>query len=385
MKVVLSTIGKFHTFDLARELHAHGALEAVYSGYPVFKLKQENLPLDKVRTFPWLHAPYMAWPGRERLGTSLNRAWEFADRTLFDRYVAARLPGCEVFVGLSGSALRTGQRAKRRGARYVCDRGSSHIRVQDALLREEHARWGVRFDGVAPGVIQQEEDEYAAADCITVPSSFNVRSFISQGVPACKVRRLPYGVNLSRFHPTSTPSPDAFNVLFVGGLSLRKGIPYLMGAYKQLQHPRKRLTLAGSTSPEFIALLKEKGLWDDNTRVLGHVPQPQLKDLMSASHVMVLPSIEEGLAMVQAQAMACGCPVIASTNTGAEDLFTDGVEGFIVPLRDADAIAARLQQMADTPALRHQMSAAALARVMQAGGWRDYGLAAMGIYRGLLA
>ena len=73
--------------------------------------------------------------------------------------------------------------------------------------------------------------------------------------------------------------------------------------------------------------------------MLGSIPQPELAALMSRSHVLALPSIEEGLALVQAQAMACGCPVVCSTNTGGEDLFTDGVEGFIVPIRDPIALA----------------------------------------------
>lgn len=385
MKVVLSTIGKFHTFDLARELQAHGALERIYSGYPTFKLRGEELPAGKVSTFPWVHGPYMAWPGRERLGARLNHAWERLDSMLFDRHVAARLPQCDVFVGLSGSALRTGRIAQRRGARHVCDRGSTHIRVQDHLLREEHDHWGVPFEGIAPHAIAREEEEYANADCITVPSSFNVRSFVEQGVPAHKVQQLPYGVNLSRFHPTGEPQADEFNVLFVGGMSLRKGLPYLMSAYKRLQHPRKSLTLAGAASTEFIKLLKAKKLWSDDVRVLGHVPQPELKSLMSSSHVMVLPSIEEGLAMVQAQAMACGCPVIATTHTGAEDLFTDGVEGFITPIRSAHAIAHKLQYLADHPSERSRLSAASLRRVTQSGGWRDYGLQAIDIYRRLVS
>jgi glycosyltransferase involved in cell wall biosynthesis len=94
---------------------------------------------------------------------------------------------------------------------------------------------------------------------------------------------------------------------------------------------------------------------------------------MSRSHVLALASVEEGLALVQGQAMACGCPVVATMATGAEDLFTDGVEGFIVPDRDAAALAGRLQQLADDPALRGRMSAAALARVKHLGGWDRYG------------
>jgi glycosyltransferase involved in cell wall biosynthesis len=89
--------------------------------------------------------------------------------------------------------------------------------------------------------------------------------------------------------------------------------------------------------------------------------------------VLVLPSIEEGLALVQAQAMACECPVIATDATGAEDLFTDGVEGFIVADRDVDALASRMQQLADDSFLRAQMAAAARLRVDSMGGWDEYG------------
>jgi glycosyltransferase involved in cell wall biosynthesis len=94
---------------------------------------------------------------------------------------------------------------------------------------------------------------------------------------------------------------------------------------------------------------------------------------MARSHVLALASVEEGLALVQGQALACGCPVVATTATGAEDLFSDGVEGFIVPDRDTDALASRLQQLADDPALRERMSAAALERVKTLGGWDHYG------------
>jgi glycosyltransferase involved in cell wall biosynthesis len=89
--------------------------------------------------------------------------------------------------------------------------------------------------------------------------------------------------------------------------------------------------------------------------------------------------------MVMAQAMACGCPVISSTNTGGEDLFTDGVEGFVVPIRSPEAIAARLQQLADDPALQQRMSEAALARVRQIGGWHQYGEAWAKLLRELIA
>jgi glycosyltransferase involved in cell wall biosynthesis len=384
MKVVISVIGKFHNFELARELHRRGALQAIFSGYPRFKLNDEGLPADKIKTFPYVQTPFLAMRHKHLLGHRFVRAWERFSVVTFDRHVAAQLPACDVFVGISSCGLRTGQVAQRRGARYVCDRGSTHIRVQDRLLAEEHARWGAPYQPIDARGIEREEAEYAQADLITVPSSFTLRSFVEQGVPATRLRRLPYGVNLSRFHPTAAPAAGGFDVLFVGGISLRKGLPYLLQAYAKLVHPRKTLTFAGSVNTELVALMKHRGLWPEGARLLGHVPQPALKDLMSRSHVMVLPSVEEGLALVQAQAMACGCPVLASAHTGAEDLFTDGEEGFIVPARDADALAQRLQQLADDPALRDRLGQRALQRVRTAGGWHDYGEQAFAAYAGLL-
>ncbi|XWK65938.1 glycosyltransferase family 4 protein [Tunturiibacter gelidiferens] len=209
------------------------------------------------------------------------------------------------------------------------------------------------------------------SDAITVPSSFAARSFVEMGIPASKIHVIPYGVRLEKFTRTGEPPADRFEVLFAGSVTLRKGVPYLLEAFAQLRHPAKRLRLAGPIHPDIKTVLDR--LPQQQVEFLGPLPQEQLAHLMSTSHVMVLPSIEEGLALVQGQALACGCPVLCSTNTGGEDLFTNGVEGFVVPVRDAAALTERMQQLADDPALQAQMSEAALRRVQLLGGWDDYG------------
>ncbi len=384
MKAVLTTLGKFHSFDLARQLHAAGALEAVYSGYPRFKLRNEGLPATKVRTFPYLHAPYMASGWRDRLGLGVLRQWELWDRASLDGFVARTLPNADVFVGLSGCGLATGRVARRRGMKYVCDRGSTHIRHQNDVLADEHLRWQLPFAGIDPRIVEREEAEYAAADVITVPSSFVRATFTARGIAADKVRILSYGVDLERFHPVEPPVDGRFDLLFVGGVSLRKGVPYLLQAYRALRHPRKSLTIAGIAEPAVVARMRALGLVDDGIRFLGHVPQPELKSLMSRSHALVLPSIEEGLAMVMAQALACGCPVVATRNAGADDLFSDGVEGFVVEAQRADLLAERLQALADDTPSQLRMRAAALARVRSIGGWSHYGANALRLYRELV-
>lgn len=384
MKIALSTPGKFHTFDLARELEVRNALSCVFTGYPRFKLRGENLPAEKILPFPWFITPYMGFPRRDRLGSWTVRNWEYFNRVTLDAYAAMRLPACDVFVGLSSSTLTTGKRAQQMGAKFVCDRGSTHIRHQDTILAQEHALWQQPYKPIDPRTIKREEAEYAQADCITVPSQFTRQTFIDQGVPAHKVKVLPYGVNLGHFQKVATPSDEHFDVLFAGGASLRKGVPYLLQAFHKLKHPNKRLSFAGSMPPDFIAMMQRAGLWSDTFQVLGHLDRNALRDRMSRSHVMVLPSLEEGLALVQAQALACGCPVIATENTGSPDLYTDGEAGFILPVRRADLIADRLQQLADDPALRQQLSEGALNTVQRIGGWHEYGNKAMAIYQGLV-
>ena len=380
MKVALSVIGKFHSFDLARELYARGALSAIFTGYPHFKLRNELLPHELIRTFPWIQTPYMGFPWLNLLPNFAIREWENLSTITFGRYVEHNLPDCDLYVGLSGSAFPAGKKAHQRGAKFICDRGSSHINAQNELLREEHALWGKPFVGIDPRTIAREEAEYDEADCITVPSMFVYRTFIEQGVAANKLRLLPYGVNLSRFQPVDKPNQENFDILFVGGMSLRKGIQYLVQAYQKINHPLKSITFVGAPSAPLIKDLNDLGLWPSDAIVLGHVPQEELKQIMSRSHVLVLPSLEEGLAMVMAQAMACACPIVASNHTGAEELITEGVEGYIVPVRDVVALTEKLQHLADNPKLRDILGINALKKVQKIGGWHEYGEHAMKIY-----
>lgn len=371
MKVVQTVHGKFHHFDLARQLHRQGMLEAIFTGYPRWKLNEEGLPPQKIKTFPWLRTLIMV---KARFG--IENPW--FDRQLnwwaalsLDAYAASHLPECDVFVALSGGGLKTAGLVKTRGGRYVCDRGSTHIRFAERLMAEEFQRWGQQFPGIDPRAVAREEQEYAAADVITVPSRFCVRSFIEMGVPPEKLRKIPYGVELSHFRKVADPPTDRFEVLFVGQVSFRKGVPYLLEAFKSLQHPRKRLRIVGAMQQEMKVFLRDKHF--ENVEFVGPVPQPDLIPIMSSSHVMVLPSVEDGLGLVLGQAMACGCPIICSTNTGGEELLSEEQMQFVAPIRSPGAIAELLERLCQDPELQRRISAAALQRVKRLGGWDQYG------------
>lgn len=382
LKVVQTVFGRFHHFDLARQLHRHGCLETIFTGYPRFKVKAERLPSERIRTFPWLLGPLMA---KWRLGFQnrvLDRELSWWVAQTLDGHVARNLPECDVFVAISGSGLKTGLQAQSRGARYLCDRGSSHVRFSEMILREEFQRWGCDFPGIDPRAVRKEELEYAAADAITIPSEFCRRSFLAHGVPSEKLRVIPYGVDLGRFAPDGEPDSDTFEVLFVGQISLRKGVPYLLEAFKRLKHPRKRLSLVGAVQPEMRRLLSE-GVPGD-IRFLGPRSSSEVRGLMSRSHAFVLPSVEDGFGMVLVEALACGCPVIGTHHTGTPDLVEDGCEGFVVPIRDPQAITEALERLCQDPERRRQMRQSALRRVQALGGWDDYGDAFVAMLKNLL-
>ena len=371
MRIVQTVFGVFHSFDLARELHRRGHLQRIFSTWPWQRLKREGLPRAFVSTFPWIHTPEFLLGRYGFLPDWLADQTGYGNALAFDEYTLRRVPECDALVAISGSALKTGRLVQQRGGIFICDRGSSHQRYQEELISAEYRRWGVSRRVSDPRDTVREEAIYDQADLITVPSTFALESFVEMGVPREKLRRIPYGVRLDRFQPVLSPPKDTLEIVFVGGVSLRKGFPYLLQAFARVQHPRKRLRVVGALAQEMRPLLAT--LPTEHVEFLGLVPQKELPEILSSSHLFVLPSIEEGLALVQGQAMASGCPVLASTNTGAADLFTDGREGFIVAIRDVDALTLRMQQVADDPDLHQRLRTAALARVQSLGGWHDYG------------
>ncbi len=374
IKVVVSTIGRFHSFDLARQLQRKGSLARVFTGYPRFKLWDTGVDPAQVSSFPWLQTPYMALIRSRLFQRYAARRWERQAHFWHDRHVAACLPECDLVSALSGSGLRTQRAAAARGARYVCDRGSSHIVFQDRILREEHALLGLACPGVDPRVIDIEQAEYRLADAITVPSSFVLESFVAEGVAREKLILAPYGVELGAFF-RQAPRDPGFRVLFVGQLSVRKGLHTVLQAVAAARLPGARLVLVGGVQEHTETLLRRFPVSQTGVAVecLGHLPRASVIAEMSRASVLVLPSVEEGLALVQAQALACGCPVIATPNTGAATLFSDGVEGYIVPIRDPAAIADRLERLAQDRALLERMGRAAVDRVAALGGWDRYG------------
>jgi starch synthase len=369
-KITLSCLGTFHHFDLAEQLQRRNLLGEIYTSYPRFKLTKYCIAGERVKTNPLIHAPYMGLGRFKYAPQALVAAIGDASRRYHDLWVSACIEESDFFVGLSGHNLKSGRRSRELGAMWICDRGSSHILNQVSVVSSEYKKWGAEWRPPFKANVAQELAEYAESDVISVPTQFAKNTFITNGVNPQKIKVIPYGVNLNRFSPVGSPDCNAFTVLFVGGVGFRKGIPYLIEAFRRLKHPWKKLVIIGSIIPDFKPWLT--AVADSNISIIGHVNQLELKEYMSKSDVLVMPSVEEGLAMVQAQAMACGCPVIGTYNAGTEEIVTDGVDGYVIPAADVDVLIERLNSLMDNPELRNSMRQAALNKVRSFGGWDSY-------------
>jgi len=366
MKVTIVVHGKFHAFHLAAELERRALLHRVISGYPRFRLRDSGVPKEKLTTLP---AAQLVRHGLARTGRRVPPAVNWVLLNLFDIQASRCIDPTDIAVVWPDCAQRTIQAARSRGAWIVLEAGSTHMVYRQKLLEEEYQRFGARYAPVDARVLRSHLAEYGMADYIAVPSAFVRDSFLQMGTAPEKILQLPYGVDLSRFQPVPRED-DTFRVLFCGGISLRKGVQYLIRAFSELDLPDARLWLVGSPEADIIPILRRHR--DSRIVLKGRQNQDRLPWYYSQADVFCLPSIEDGFGMVIAEAMASGLPIICTTNTGGSELVQDGIEGFVVTIRDVEALKQRMLLLYKDRDRRRQMGRAAMARAKEAT-WAEYG------------
>lgn len=224
-----------------------------------------------------------------------------------DFLVIARMRRCDVFVCMSGMYLEAARFAKwRYGASVVVHRGSRHILSQAEIMTS-----APKDQRVTPFMVRRELQGYEVADRIAVPSTQVVESFARWPEHARKLFINPYGVKLDEFPLRAGALPPEPTLLFVGHWSYRKGVDVLVTAVSALEgvrliHVGSLLDTEFPQHPRFVHY--------------DPVPQWQLTKFYQAAHVFVLASREEGLALVQCQALASGLPLVCTDRTGGADL-----------------------------------------------------------------
>jgi colanic acid/amylovoran biosynthesis glycosyltransferase len=187
-----------------------------------------------------------------------------------------------------------------------------------------------------------------------------------------------YGLSLERssviypavdpefFHSGGRKTDDTFRIVSAGNLQWVKGYEYALQAIRLLkdQGVRVEFTVIGD-GPErqrLLYTLHDLHL-EGVVRLLGRLDPEKVREQLQQADVFLLSSLSEGLSNAVLEAMACGLPVVTTDAGGMREAVTNGVEGFVVPVRDAVAMAGALIQMWEQPALRKQFAHAARRRV----------------------
>lgn len=255
--------------------------------------------------------------------------------------------------------------AKKQGIYCLYDLPIMFYRSACKIQQEE----ANNFPDLAPALaaveepnwkLERKEQEITLADHIFVASSVTERSLTEAGVPTEKISVIPYGAPTSYFQPK--PKPDlTFRALFVGSVSPRKGVHYLLRAWQELKLPGAELLFVGPN------ILPQEWLarYGDCFRYVPSVPHQRLNEYYSLGSIFVFPSLVEGFGLVLLEAMACGIPIITTPNTAGPDIITEGVEGFIVSIRDVEALKEKLGWCYEHPQELAEMGRAARRKAEQ--------------------
>jgi glycosyltransferase involved in cell wall biosynthesis len=291
-----------------------------------------------------------------------------SDALVLERACRKRFGGANaLYTNFINNDLQAVRQAKDQGLHVVHELiiGADVGRI---LLEERRRYPGIEAEGESDDVVEagiaRDCQKWALSDQVLVPSDYCLQSSIALGCDPAKLALVPYGIPEYWFDLQPEPQPG--RLLFVGQVGLRKGNHVLAEACRILQSRGVAFEcrvvgppLVDVTHPLFAG-----------PTYLGQVPRSQVQEEFRRADIFVLPTLAEGMALVHLEAMACGVPVITTPHCGS--VVRDEVDGFIVPIRDARALADRVELLIRDRALRETVSISARSRV-KLYTWRMYG------------
>lgn len=303
IKINIFSPGRFHVCDLARELDKNGFDVKFYSFVPTKRAEKFGLPRRCSCSLLLPMAPFLAM---ERVLFKRSAWAKLLSIKVQDWLSSMVMRKCDISIAMSGNYILTPKKAKKQGALVIIERGSKHIVEQKAILDNNPINKNLSVPGFN---YYRELESYQIADYIAIASQHVARSFYKHNYPKDKLFINPYGVDLSMFKP-SPYVKKKYDVIMVGGWSFRKGCDLIVEALKDSE--LNLLHVGGIVDLEFPSL--------SNFTHIDSVDQTSLVNYYNMAKIALLPSREEGLAMVQAQAIACNLPLVGSVDSGAEDL-----------------------------------------------------------------
>lgn len=312
----------------------------------------------QVYTVPWRELARLALtkagfpPRRRSHPCSVDAVYRAVDRQAAGWILGTAEPPAFVYAYEDG-AVASFQAAAQRGVRRIYDLPIAYFETGYKLMSEEAVRypeWAptLGFQRDPPEKLERKREELALADVVMCASGFVLDSLPPEVRATKDCRIAPFGCDMDEASADAPPVNGPLKILFVGRLTQRKGLADVFAALRLLNDPRRfELHLLGSMEAP-ASFYRGLGV---PFHLHAVCPRPEVLRTMASCHVLVLPSIVEGRALVQLEALAQGLPLLVTRNAGGEDLIDEGRTGHLVSIRDPETLAARLESMArDLPA-----------------------------------
>jgi glycosyltransferase involved in cell wall biosynthesis len=349
-ELVIVVQGRFHAFELAKALLRRGLAVRVLTNYPSFVLPRFGLSKQNTSSFP-SHGLIQRLAYRYQIAKDGNAMDRWLHRS-FSRWAARQVHRLQpnLVHAFSGVALELFEDLQTRSPkiRKSLVRGSAHIRTQHQILLQEQKRAGTPIELPSQWMIDREMREYDLADNIVTLSSFAHQSFIDQQVPSDKLVVIPLGSDVRHFRPSRAVIDARINrlksgarlqILFTGNISLQKGVIDLIKVAEALKD-QCEFHLVGNVTPDADVILRESA---HLFKCTPRQPEGSLSAQYNAADLYLFTTLQDGFAVVLAQAKAACLPILATQNCAAPDLVEEGVTGHIFPIRRPDLFIQRLQ------------------------------------------
>jgi glycosyltransferase involved in cell wall biosynthesis len=274
-----------------------------------------------------------------------NRARNWADCHRFDRMVARMLDqASETFVGFGAQSLESFSKARRLGTtRCIVVAGCSHVDNVRRKHDQAERQHPIERSWMGDAYRAKAKREYESADLIYVASEYTRQTFLAENVPAEKLHRVHF-VASPRYKPADVkPKDGIFRVVYTGTVTVAKGVPVLIEAFRRFTGRPAELTLVGGTSTRGMKhYIAESIAADPRIKIAPGDPLPHLQK----ADVYVHPSYEDGFAYAPMEAIACGVPAIVTEDTGMKEHIREGETGYIVPTGESEPIVELLKKLA---------------------------------------
>lgn len=375
-KVNIAVCGKFHILKYIEFIESD--INKLYFSSRYKNVKNLNFPREKLNNF--MLKEYLIQIHGRLLGDKLYEVMNPFYHKIWQRGVLKKWESCDLLHFVShGACLNVIDKAIKTKSKILCEVVNTHPEYRLKIIREQSQKWGIKFKGT--NLLKREMNairEAENSDYLLSPSECVTSSYREMGFSK-KVFKLPYVSDTKAFTGKVRADIDRpLKIISVGRISLRKGQLYILEALKNMGN-QVELTLVGSIQPEIAKLVRKY-----NFNHIERVPHNMMPHLYAKHDVYISASLEEGLSLSIGEALANGLVVLATRESGGQELIKDRENGFIIPSNSSKAIETLVISLLSSDYSIQSISGLAIDTALSTFNWKNYSSKLKQVYKDVL-